>query len=406
MRLIGFIAWHYLFAPKSHNAINIITLISMCGVILGTMALVCVLSVLNGFERVVQTSFGHFDPELKITIVKGKVFSVADSRLAAVRADRDVAVFSCVLEENALVSYNNHQLPVTLKGVEANFTQLVDFDSIMITGHFRPGDTTYNFAAAGFGLADQLGLSVDYVNPINLYVPRRTAKVNLARPDNAFKQSALYVSGIFAVTQDQYDNAYLLVPLPVVHTLLDYDSTMVSAVELKLQHTSHLEKTEKRLQTLLGDTFKVQNRNEQQKDFYRIMRIEKWITFLILTFILLIATFNIIGSLSMLLIDKSDDIATLSHLGVDRTTMRNIFVTEGWLISAVGVTIGIVIGVTICLLQQHFGFIKMSDSNAFVESYPVQVRVFDLLIVFAAILLMGFGAAWYAVSNEVGKNHL
>lgn len=390
------IARRYLFSKKSHNAINVISGISATGVAIGTMALVVVLSVFNGFELLISDMFSAFDPDLKITLSQGKTFDLNTNEFGQVRQLKSVAVFTEVVEENALLRYKDKQMPATIKGVTDNFSRLTNIDSIMYDGTFQLYDGAFERAVPGVGVASILGLGAHFINPLYIYAPKRTSNINLLRPEKSFNQLGAFVSGIFSVQQLQYDDHYVLVSINMARDLFEYDSTTVSSVELKLASGVDQLDIQKQIQKLLGNKYQVKNRYEQQESFFKIMKIEKWITYLILCFILLIASFNIIGSLSMLIIDKKADIQTLRSLGADNKLIQRIFLYEGWLISVVGAFSGLILGTLICLVQEHFGIVKLG-SGYVVDAYPVVSNFSDSLLVFVTVLLMGFLAAWYPV---------
>ena len=390
------IAKRYLFSKKSHNAINIISGISAAGVGVGAMALVCVLSVFNGFELLISDMFSSFDPDLKITLTHGKTFDVNSPEFNDLRKLKSVAYFTEVVEENALLRFKNKQMPATIKGVNEDFEKMTRIDSIMYDGKFILNDGAFERAVPGLGVASTLGLGAHFIDPLYIYAPKRTSKINLLRPETSFNQMGTFVSGIFSVKQLQYDDHYVLVSIGLARELFEYNKTTVSSVELKLAKGANHDKVQKQIQLLLGNRFQVKNRYEQQESFFKIMKIEKWITYIILCFILLIASFNIIGSLSMLIIDKKGDIETLRNLGANNQLIKRIFLFEGWLISAVGAIFGIVLGAIICLLQQYFGILKLGTGYV-VDAYPVQTNVLDFVLVFVTVLAMGFLAAYYPV---------
>jgi len=390
------IARRYLFSKKSHNAINIISAISATGVAIGTLALVVVLSVFNGFEGLVSTMFSSFDPELRISLVEGKRFSTDSPEIDLVRNNKNVAIFTEVVEDNALLRFKDKQMPATIKGVSNNFNKLTQIDTLMYDGKFELYDGAFERAVPGIGVATMLGLGAHFIDPLYIYAPKRNTKINLLRPESSFNQTISFVSGIFNIQQAQYDDKYVLVSLNHARELFEYDSNTVSAIELKLKKSAPTEKIQSEIAKLLGDKYKVKNRIEQQESFFNIMKIEKWITFLILSFILLIASFNIIGSLSMLIIDKKNDIRTLESLGANKKAIRRIFLLEGWLISFVGALAGVGIGTLLCLIQEKIGFIKLGPGFV-VEAYPVATNITDILLVFSTVLVMGFVAAWYPV---------
>ena len=391
-----YIAKRYLFSKKSHNAINIISGISAAGVGVGTMALVCVLSVFNGFESLIADMFSAFDPDLKITLTQGKSFDVNSDEMSTLRKTKSVVYFTEVVEENALLRFKDKQMPATIKGVSRDFRKMTHIDSIMYDGEFTLYDGAFQRAVPGVGVASILGLGAHFIDPLLIYAPKRTAKINLLRPENSFNQKGAFVSGIFAVQQLQYDDHYVLVSIDLARELFEYEVTKVSSVELKLANFVDEDIVQKEIQSLFGDRFQVKNRYEQQESFFKIMQIEKWITYLILCFILLIASFNIIGSLSMLIIDKKADIETLRNLGANNQLIKRVFLLEGWMISAVGALSGIALGSLLCLMQEYFGFLKLGTGYV-VEAYPVVTHWMDSFLVLITVLVMGFLAAYYPV---------
>lgn len=390
------IARRYLFSKKSHNAINIISGISATGVAIGTMALVVVLSVFNGFESLITSMFSSFDPDLKITMNQSKSFDVNTAGFDKVRKLKSVAVFTEVIEENALLRYKEKQMPATVMGVSENFRQLTNIDSILLDGKFLLYDGAFENVVPGVGVATILGVGANFIDPLYIYAPKRSSNINLLRPEKSFNQAATFVGGIFSVQQLQYDDHYVLTSLSLARELFEYKSSGVTAVELKLVANTDFDQTRQQIKNLLGKKYEVKNRYEQQESFFRIMKIEKWITYLILSFILLIASFNIIGSLSMLIIDKKSDIQTLKSLGADNQLIYQIFLFEGWLISITGALSGILIGTMICLVQEHYGLIKLGAGYV-VDAYPVVTNPTDILLVFVTVIFMGFLAALYPV---------
>ena len=341
-----YIARRYLFSKKSHNAINIISMVSVCGVVVATMALVCALSVLNGFVGLVSSMLGNFDPELKIQPVHGKVF---DPTLPAVREVKElpeVALFCEVLQDNAQVRYRDRQITATVKGVDDTFGRLTRIDSILVDsrdGSFVLSDEVANYANLGVGTAFSLGVRPNYADPLEIYAPKRNEKVNLANPVASLNLEYAFVGGVYATNQQMYDENFVLLPLPMVRSLFDYEKE-VSAIELSLVPGADINSVKSRIKSLLGDDFSVKDRYEQQEASFRMMQGEKWMIFLILCFILILALFNVIGSLSMLMIEKKEDVRTLRNVGADDRLIRRIFLFEGWMISGLGALIGIVIG--------------------------------------------------------------
>lgn len=394
-----YIARRYLFSKKSHNAINVISAISVCGVALATLALVCTLSVFNGFQDLVTTFFTAFNPQLKITAVRGKVFDGQDKRVLQLKKMPDVEVYSESLEDNVMVQYQGRQAMAVVKGVEDNFDQLTPIDSILFgRGDLLLHDEVVDYAIPGIQLLSTLGSGIRFLDPLEIYAPRRGAKVNMANPSTAFVTGNLFSSGlVFAVNQEKYDASYILTSIDFARRLFQY-TTEVSAINLKLKAGADTDAVKKHIQDLLGDDFLVQDRYEQQADTYRIMEIEKLISYLFLTFILMIACFNVIGSLSMLIIDKRDDVVTLRNLGASDRQIVRIFLFEGRMISFFGAFAGVVLGLLLCWLQQEYGLIALGSSGSFVvDAYPVSVHASDVLLIFITVLLIGFLSVWYPV---------
>lgn len=394
-----YIARRYLFSKKSHNAINVISAISVCGVALATLALVCTLSVFNGFQDLVTTFFTAFDSQLKITAVRGKVFDGQDKRVLQLKKMPDVEVYSESLEDNVMVQYQGRQAMAVVKGVEDNFDQLTPIDSILFgRGDLLLHDEVVDYAIPGIQLLSTLGSGIRFLDPLEIYAPRRGTKVNMANPSTAFVTGNLFSSGlVFAVNQEKYDASYILTSIDFARRLFQY-TTEVSAINLKLKAGADTDAVKKHIQDLLGDDFLVQDRYEQQADTYRIMEIEKLISYLFLTFILMIACFNVIGSLSMLIIDKRDDVVTLRNLGASDRQIVRIFLFEGRMISFFGAFAGVVLGLLLCWLQQEYGLIALGSSGSFVvDAYPVSVHASDVLLIFITVLLIGFLSVWYPV---------
>ena len=394
-----YIARRYLFSKKSHNAINVISAISVCGVALATLALVCTLSVFNGFQDLVTTFFTAFDSQLKITAVRGKVFDGQDNRVLQLKKMPYVEVYSESLEDNVMVQYQGRQAMAVVKGVEDNFDQLTPIDSILFgRGDLLLHDEVVDYAIPGIQLLSTLGSGIRFLDPLEIYAPRRGAKVNMANPSTAFVTGNLFSSGlVFAVNQEKYDASYILTSIDFARRLFQY-TTEVSAINLKLKAGADTDAVKKHIQDLLGDDFLVQDRYEQQADTYRIMEIEKLISYLFLTFILMIACFNVIGSLSMLIIDKRDDVVTLRNLGASDRQIVRIFLFEGRMISFFGAFAGVVLGLLLCWLQQEYGLIALGSSGSFVvDAYPVSVHASDVLLIFITVLLIGFLSVWYPV---------
>ena len=397
-----YIAKRYLFSKKSHNAINVISGVSVCGVALATLALVCTLSVFNGFQDLVATFFTAFDPELKITAVNGKVFDGQDKRILSVRNLPEVAVFTESLQDQAMVQYKGRQTMAIIKGVDDNFHELTAIDSILIgRGNWVLHDEVADYAVPGVELVSMLGTGIRFLDPLEIYVPKRGAKINMANPAAGLKKGNLFSSGlVFAVNQQQYDASYILTSLSFARKLFQYD-TEVSSIELKVKEGVSLSAFKEKLSDCLSAEFRVQNRYEQQADTFRIMEVEKLISYAFLTFILLIACFNVIGSLSMLIIDKKKDVVTLRNLGANNQLIERIYLMEGCMIAFMGALIGVVLGLGLCLAQQEYGFISLGGGDGagsfVVDAYPVSVHAGDIILIFFTVLVVSFLSVSYPV---------
>ncbi len=391
------VAKRYLFSRKSHNAINVISGISAAGVSIGTAALICVLSVFNGFGTLIQNMFSAFDPDLKISLVEGKTFDANSCRFQQIKKGKSVASYAEVIEETALLSFNDRQMPARIMGVSESFNKVTKIDSIMYDGRFLLFDGAFERTVIGIGVANKLGMNAQMITPLQILAPKRTVRINMVRPENSFNPASAYISGVFVVNQPEYDDEYVLTSLNLARELFEYDQNTVSSLELKVKPGDSVQKTKSEIRQILGDNFKVLDKYEQQEDFFKITKMEKWITYLILCFILLIATFNIIGSLSMLILEKKDDIQILRSLGADEKLIKRIFLFEGWMISLLGASLGIALGIVVILIQQHFGILKLGGDNYVVDAYPVVLLFSDVLISFVSVLIMGFLAALYPV---------
>ncbi|MBO4622124.1 MAG: ABC transporter permease [Paludibacteraceae bacterium] len=395
MRVEGKIAWRYLFSKKSHNAINIVSGVSAAGVVVATAALVCVLSVMNGFSLVVENMFSNFDPELRIEPAEGKYLRIDKPEMQTVRRLKSVRIFSPTIEETALIQYEDHQLPAQLKGVSDRFQELTHIDSIMYDGFYSTYDGAFERCVLGRGLAARLGISPHFVGGLRVYAPKRLGQVNMMRPDQSLNRGSTFIAGTFAVDQMQYDDQVMIVSLGFARELFEYSETEATAVEIALANSESLPVIKKQIREILGDQYIVLDRYEQQADFFRISKIEKMLTLLLLAFILLIATFNIIGSLSMLMIDKQDDSHTLATMGATPAMLRRIFLYEGWLISVLGAGVGLALGLVICLIQEEFGILKLGNGTDYVLSaYPVDVQLPDILVVAVIVLAIGYLSAF------------
>ncbi len=394
MNLAFHIAKRYLFSKKKQNVINIISIISVVGVAIGTMALVIVLSAFNGLNGLIEDLYGSFDPDLKILPKTGKTF-VPDSTFEQIRNLENVVFYSEVLEENALLKYGNRERVAIVKGVDENFTLMTGIDTMMVDGSFVLDSGKYQFTVLGYGVASDLGVGLTFIDPIKFFVPKRNAKTS-HNPLNTFKTEHLHPSGYFAIQQD-FDSQYVLVPLEFARSLFSYKKE-VSAIELAILDQDKIKNAKEQIKAILGDDFTVKTRFELHDVLFKMMQTEKMAIFFILIFILIIASFNVIGSLTMLILDKKSDISTLRSMGANEKTIQNIFLLEGWLISLLGASIGIVLGVLICLLQIKFGLVKFAGNGAFIsDSYPVNIHFSDIFIIFTSVILIGYAASRFPV---------
>lgn len=390
------IAWRYLFSKKGHNAINIVSGISAAAVMVVTAAMVCVLSVMNGFGVLVEHMFSEFDPALMVVPAEGTTLRTDTAPVVSLYAREDIEAVSMQLEQTALIRYKDHQLPARVMGVDSLFEQTAHIDSIITDGFYSVWDGAFERAVLGRGLAAQIGINAHFTGALHLYAPRRTERINLMRPDLSLLHEHAFIAGTFAVNQIDYDDQLMLVSLPLAQRLFEYDEHTASALRIQPREGVKISYLQSQIAKALGPGYRVLDRYEQQADFFRILKIEKLLTVLLLVFILLIALFNSIGSLSMLIIDKREDIRILSDLGADEPTIRRIFLTEGWLISTLGTIGGLVIGVLLCLGQQYFGWLKLgSGAEYIISAYPVQVQAVDIVLVAVIVLTLGFVAAWY-----------
>ena len=395
-----YIARRYLFSKKSTNAINVISGISVVGVAVASMALVVTLSVFNGFHDMVASFFTQLDPQLKITPAKGKTAASNDSTLMRIRQLDEVAVATDVLENQALAVYGDRQQMVTIKGVDDNYDKLTHIRQILEgDGDYALHAADMNYGILGLGVAYQLGIGYTYREPLKIYAPRREGQINMANLQDGFVEDELYSPGVlFSIKQGKYDKRYIITAIQFTRNLFDRDGELTS-LELRLKPGSNFEHVKAKVQEMAGTRFVVRDRYEQQEDTFRIMKVEKLMAYIFLTFILVIACFNIIGSLSMLMIDKRNDVVTLRNLGASDRQIIRIFLFEGRMISAIGAVIGIAIGLLLCLLQQQFGLIGLgsTEGSFVVDAYPVSVHPWDIVVVFFTVLAVGFISVWYPV---------
>mgnify|MGYP005882594753 FL=1 len=401
-----FVARRYLFSKKKTHAINVISLISVIGVAVATMALVIVLSVFNGFHDMVAGFFTNFDPQLKVVPVQGKTVPADDPILTKISHLPQVSVATGTVEDMALAIYDGKQAMVTIKGVDDNFPQLTHITEILYgDGQFQLHTANLQYGTPGIRLAQKLGLGASWKGYLKIYAPQREGQLDMTDPQSGFVVDSLISPGVvFSVNQGKYDKSYMITSLGFAQNLFNQQG-MVSALELRLKPGSDLEGVKAQMQKLAGDKYRVLDRFEQQSDTFKIMKVEKLMAYIFLTFILIVACFNIIGSLSMLIIDKKDDVVTLRNLGASDKQIRRIFLFEGRLISFFGAILGILLGLLLCWLQQQYGFVKMgsSDGTFVVNAYPVSVHYDDVFIIFLTVIATGWLAVWYPVRRSLRK---
>ena len=403
-----FIARRYLFSKKSTHAINIISGVSVIGVAIATMALIVTLSVFNGFHDLVASFFTAFDPQLKVVPVKGKTAPVDDPILMQIRQLPQIEVAMESLEDQALAVYNQHQAMVTIKGVEDNFNKLTHIVEIL-----EDGDTLLsnnidkyvlhaadmNYGIVGIRVGEILGTGYEFYGTMQIYAPQREGQLNMADPSQGFTVDELYSPGaLFCVRQGKYDGKYIITHIDFARNLFDQEGRL-SSLELRLKKGSDFDAVKQQIQQIAGDRYRVLDRYEQQDDTFKIMKIEKLIAYIFLTFILIVASFNIIGSLSMLIIDQKDDVVTLRNLGASDKQIVRVFLFEGRMISAIGAVIGIALGLLLCWIQQTYGVVALgpSSDSFVVNAYPVSVHPWDVVLVFLTVLAVGFLSVWYPV---------
>lgn len=395
MNLSLYIAKRYLFSKKRHQVINIISGVAVAGVALATAAMICTMSVFNGFQSVVEKQFTAMDPDIKIVPAKGKVFCTDSEALDSVRNLQQVDVVSLSVEDKAMAQYGGRQAMVTVKGVDDNFIALTDIEKALF-GRGEPvfEDGMNSYAILGGELMYNLNCGIYFTDAIEIYAPDREGKINITVPAKNFKKGLLYSSGlVFALNQPSYDAGYILTSVNFSREIFRREANEVTAMEIRLKDGANAKSVKKRIEKILGKEFVVLDRYEQQKDVYKVMQVEKLISYLFLTFILLVACFNIIGSLSMLIIEKRDNMTTLRSLGAENKTISNIFVFEGVMVSLMGAVSGIIVGLLLCFAQQEFGIISTGGSGDFImDSYPVKVEMADVAAVFVTVLVTGFVA--------------
>jgi len=390
------IASRYLVAKKSHNAINIISMISVFGVTVGTMALIVILSVFNGFDNLVRSLINSFNPDLKVTLVEGKVFRPDNDVLNDLKALPGVVAVSFVLEDKALVRYEELQTIAVVKGVGDNYPSVSGIDSMVVEGEYKVNAQEEPFALIGKGISIYLNVRTYSPRQITLYVPRRLKQPTLDA-GRALNRQYISVGGVFSIEQD-FDLRYIIVPLAFARDLFEYRTGEVTSLEIKTSPGADADRLQAAVASVLGPGFKVENRYQQNDVFYKTMQAEKWAIFLILVFILVVASFNVIGTLTMLMLEKKKDIVTLRNMGADSRLLRRIFLLEGWLISAAGAVLGTLLGLLICWLQQRYGVIRLQGSGSFIiDAYPVLVKAGDVILILVSVVFIGLLAAWYPI---------
>jgi lipoprotein-releasing system permease protein len=397
-----YIARRYLVAKKSHNAINIISYISVLGVTTGTMALVVILSVFNGFDSLVRSLINSFNPDLKIELTEGKTFKPDSSLIQQLRQTPGVYDLSLILEDKALVRYDEQQTIAEVRGVDEHYINITGLDSMMVEGEYALYRQDEPFAVIGRGIRIYLNVMLLSPRQMSLYVPRRSSDIS-TDPLHALNRKYLSVSGVFSIEQD-YDLRYIIVPIDFASELFEYGKGEISTIELKLVPGAGSSKVQQRVKEIMGSKFRVLDRYQQNEVFYKTMQAEKWAIFLILVFILLVASFNVIGTLTMLMLEKKKDVDTLSNLGADKSLLKKIFMLEGWMISATGAVLGTLLGLLICWVQMRFGIVKLQGSGSFIiDSYPVVVKASDVLLTLVAVIVIGYLAAWYPIRYFMRK---
>lgn len=387
-----FIARRYLFAKKSHNVINVISFISACGIMLASFALICTLSVFNGFHELVESLFRDFDPELKVVAIHSKFFNINDERIQKACKSDFIDVFTFTLEEQALISYKSKQQITMIKGVQDSYHDLVGIENLLKgNGIYMLEDEVCHYGIMGIGLMSRMDCGMKPSYPLKLYVPKKEGRINMTNPISSFNQANIYSPGVvFCVEQEKYDDNYVLISMDLAQQLTGRNNE-ASALEIKTKEGTSLRKAIRELEAILGPDFHVQDRLHQQQDVFKVFKMEKFISYLFLTFILLIACFNIIGSLIMLMVEKQKDAELLGSMGAEQKTIERIFITNGVLISLIGAVSGLVLGIIAVILQQKYGFISLGNSGNFiVDAYPVNIKAQDIILVLVTVLVVSF----------------
>jgi len=404
MKLAIMIAIRYLFAKKSKNIINVISWISVICLTISALALLVVLSVFGGLHDLMGTLYSAFDPDLKVKPVQGKVINLNDIDLERLEQIESVECYTKIVEDFALFRFDKRQSIGKIMGVDEMFNKVSSIDSIIVDGIFRTKYHDLYEGVIGYTLADQLGIRLNFVTPLTIFAPERKGRINLARPDQSFRNEYLQPTGFFMVNQIEYDGTYIITDINLAQRLFDYQPFEVSNIGIKLSDNSDLKKAQKSVSELFGTNYEILNREQQHDTFFKMMKIEKLVAYLILSFIIMIAVFNVIGTLSLLIFEKRHSIKTLRSMGADRTLINRIFIFEGWFISLAGSVCGIILGIVLIWIQQTFGLISFGpDGNYVVDAYPVVLKIIDVFIVFVTVSTMGLLAAWYPVKALVKR---
>ena len=397
-RLPLFMALRYLFSRKRVGAINIISGISVTGVAFGTAAFLTILSVFNGFHDLIDLLYTSFDPQIEVVPAQGKFATTDDPSLAKMKGLEEVEAASFCLEDNALILFRGRPTVITLKGVDDNYDKVTGIRNILYgTGTYELSRGSVNYGIPGIGLASAMG-GVDY-GSLQICAPRKGDRINVTNLTESI--NADFVSSpkvCFNVNQSKYDSNYMITSLSFAQGLFEQPNC-VTGIEFKLKNGADVEQVKKQMQEIGGNRFKVMNRLEQQADIFNVMNFEKLMAYIFLTFILFIVCFNIVGSVSMLIIDKRGDVDTLRHMGADSKLIFRVFLYEGQLITTLGALIGTVVGLGLCWAQQCFGLVKMdsSDGNFIIDAYPVSIHSTDVVMVFFTVIIVGYISVWYIV---------
>ena len=388
------IAIRYLFSKKSHSAINAVSAVSVCGVAVATMAMICTLSVYNGFEELISKLYSEIDPQIEVRAKTGKTIQTTSPEIDKLFLIEGVEAVTPVVEDNALAIFGENQLPVVIKGVPQNYSSVNSIDEALIDGKTEFADSLSK-TVIGVGVSNNLKVAPYFISPIYLYAPKRMSKVNLINPASSFNTAQVYCSGVFSICQPEYDDRVIYIPISVARELFDY-TTEATLLEIKVNEEAKVDAVKVEAQRVLGENYLLRNRMEQKSEAFSMMAIEKWITFFMLIFVLIISAFNIIASVSMLIIDKQSNIKTLYNIGASEKFITRIFFNQGVLISFIGAVIGVGLGLILSLVQQHYGLLRMG-ANFIVEYYPVKVVWDDLLLVVAVVVAIGLLIAQFPV---------